>query len=232
MYKIISSPFTLFFPPPFGCFKQAILEGNAKKTERTESFQRRSYNMAMYSTCEVALVSDFLFYSATGQSSVTVTTNTMVSWLSQVTIIYKSTDFTGVGLGIQLALKQLTIYTDTNNIYASTTTDSSVFLNLVSQGDPQTGNWNNVCAAHVLTHRTFSGGILGLAWVGSQTAGICSTASGGQSLNTGISTSQSFGTDLPVIVSIITMAHEFGHNFGSLVRRGKGLILCIGLQAR
>ena len=37
------------------------------------------------------------------------------------------------------------------------------------------------------------------------------------SLNTGISTSQSFSATVPVIVSIVTMAHELGHGHGSYV---------------
>jgi hypothetical protein len=30
-------------------------------------------------------------------------------------------------------------------------------------------------------------------------------------------TTKSFGNNLPIIVSVITMAHEIGHNFGSPV---------------
>ena len=37
------------------------------------------------------------------------------------------------------------------------------------------GTWQGVCLAHMFTRRTFEGGIIGLAWVGSSSApgGIC-----------------------------------------------------------
>ena len=37
------------------------------------------------------------------------------------------------------------------------------------------GTWQGVCLAHMFTRRTFEGGLIGLAWVGSSSApgGIC-----------------------------------------------------------
>lgn len=69
----------------------------------------------------------------------------------------------------------------------------------------------SACLGHIFTHREFSGGVLGLAWVGGVGAGgICD--SGG--LNTGFTTSLNYGSTVPVSVLTVTTAHEVGHNFG------------------
>ncbi len=182
-------------------------------------WMRAVFDKTLHNTCELAIVADFLFYTNSGQSSVSFTTSLILAWVNAITVIFKSTAFTGVGLGIQFAIAQITIYSNANNVYGTTETNVNNILNIASQGDPFLGSWNSVCVAHVLTHRTFDDGILGLAWVGSSAAGICArgTPFAGNSLNCGVSTSQNFGTTVPAIVSIITMAHEIGHNFGSTV---------------
>eukprot|EP00040_Diaphanoeca_grandis_P025780 m.143289 g.143289 ORF g.143289 m.143289 type:complete len:1020 (+) comp30309_c0_seq1:159-3218(+) len=88
----------------------------------------------------------------------------------------------------------------------------------IKAGETQRG-WDNYCLVHAFTQRDFCGGILGLAWVaraGANSAGICAKRTNeGKSLNTGISTSINFGTQVSKQVQTITLAHEFGHNFGS-----------------
>ncbi|XP_022312622.1 disintegrin and metalloproteinase domain-containing protein 10-like isoform X2 [Crassostrea virginica] len=99
--------------------------------------------------------------------------------------------------------------------------DVSNFLNLNSMK-----NHDEFCLAYVFTYRDFSGGTLGLAWVGSPSSaagGVCerykSISEGGRtvqkSLNTGIVTLINYGQRVPPRVSHITFAHEVGHNFGS-----------------
>ena len=69
----------------------------------------------------------------------------------------------------------------------------------------------------------FSDGVLGLAWVGQpnggSSGGICegrvSLSIGERSLNTAIGSYLNYGARQPRGVVTITVAHEFGHNFGS-----------------
>ena len=202
---------------------KTFAESIADRLEATRT-RRSSFNIASNNTCELGLVADQTFYAGPdGQSNVATATASMVYWTTMMNYIYKNTNFTNVGYGIQFAIKQVQIYTADNvvgNPYANfASTSATDFLNVITQGDPTNGNsWNHVCVAHAFTTRTFSGGILGLAWVGAPGAsGICGSTAGGKSLNSGISTDMNFGASLPAIVSYITYAHEVGHNFGSTV---------------
>ena len=75
--------------------------------------------------------------------------------------------------------------------------------------------------------RDFDGGVLGLAWVaqppGGSSGGICQEridlSVGSRSLNTAIVTYLNYGSRQPRTVASITIAHEFGHNFGSSVSK-------------
>ncbi|CAH1789926.1 unnamed protein product [Owenia fusiformis] len=108
------------------------------------------------------------------------------------------------------------------NPYCNRNIDVSNFLNLNSLK-----NHNEFCLAYIFTYRDFTGGTLGLAWVGSSTSargGVCEKyaeyrETGGikiwKSLNTGIVTIINYGRRVPLKVSTLTFAHEVGHNFGS-----------------
>ena len=101
------------------------------------------------------------------------------------------------------------------------------FLDRLSKGknlfqpksSPNPLDFEDVCLAHAFSNRDFCFGILGLAWVGTENPkgpGICAEGSGkGEHLNTGISTTRNFGQIVSRQVSVITLAHEMGHNFGS-----------------
>ncbi|XP_052265783.1 disintegrin and metalloproteinase domain-containing protein 10-like isoform X5 [Dreissena polymorpha] len=106
--------------------------------------------------------------------------------------------------------------------------DVSNFLNMNSLL-----NHDQFCLAYVFTYRDFSGGTLGLAWVGSPggaSGGLCEKnkvfSEGGQSvrksLNTGIVTTINYGKEVASKVSQLTFAHEVGHNFGSPHDSGDG----------
>ena len=97
--------------------------------------------------------------------------------------------------------------------------DVNSFLSKASEHD-----FDQFCLAYTLTWRDFSGGTLGLAWVGypeSKTGGVCERhAEQGRtgkkmSLNTGIVTLVNMNRQLPTRVFEQTVAHEVGHNFGS-----------------
>ncbi|CAD5113398.1 DgyrCDS2570 [Dimorphilus gyrociliatus] len=88
-------------------------------------------------------------------------------------------------------------------------------------------NHDDFCLAFVFSNRDFNGGTLGLAWVASpnnQAGGICERyrdyedgkgKKTKKSLNTGIVTLINYGRFVPQKVSVLTFAHEIGHNFGS-----------------
>lgn len=84
---------------------------------------RRSYNIASFNTCSLALVADQTFYtSSRGGSNDATTTASMVYHAMQTSDIYTTTDFSGVGYGIQFSVAHITIYqsADTpNNPFAS-----------------------------------------------------------------------------------------------------------------
>ena len=77
------------------------------------------------------------------------------------------------------------------------------------------GNFERTfCLHYRFTFRDFDGGVLGLAYVAKEGSrgGICETA-----LNTGIVTILNYGQRVPPLVTVLTFAHEAGHNFGSEV---------------
>ena len=80
------------------------------------------------------------------------------------------------------------------------------------------------CLAHLFTHQSFDGSVLGLAYVASPRStavgGICSPSyeKGSRTLylNTGLTTTRnSFGHRIITREAVLVTAHEFGHNWGS-----------------
>ena len=86
---------------------------------------------------------------------------------------------------------------------------------------------DDYCLALLFTNRDFPGGALGLAWIADSDhmsyGGICSTRmffdekEEAMHLNTAVVTLLNYGARVPRKASVITVAHELGHGFGSEV---------------
>lgn len=93
------------------------------------------------------------------------------------------------------------------------TASSGDFLNWFSFDDGagsspsqllQTNN-PDICLSHAFTHQDFSGGVLGLAWLGT----VCA-----DTRNTGITTTINFDVVPVYTQNMLVVAHEIGHNLG------------------
>lgn len=86
---------------------------------------------------------------------------------------------------------------------------------------------DDYCLALLFTNRDFPDGALGLAWIADSyhmsSGGICSTRmffdekEEAMYLNTAVVTLLNYGARVPRKASVITVAHELGHGFGSEV---------------
>lgn len=174
--------------------------------------------------CPVRVAADHLFLEAVGQGSVVNTMSQIAAVISSVQDIYSATDFTGDGMADSIQPVVVSLEVLDRNVqgyrYGAANIAVEDFLDLWSQEDQ-----SSFCLALLLTHRDFANGVLGLAWVaqaaGGNSGGICEgrvrLRTGERFLNTGIVTYLNYGRTQPRSVATITIAHEFGHNFGSPV---------------
>ena len=172
--------------------------------------------------CPVRVAGDHLFLASVGGGSVLNAMSEIASLISSVQMIYRGTDFDGNGSPdqIQPVIVSLEILSqgDPGYRYGAASISVNDFLDLWSQEDQSV-----YCLALLLTHRDFDNGVLGLAWVaqppGGNRGGICEDPVkiqvGIRSLNTAVVTFLNFGQTQPRSVSTVTIAHQFGHNFGS-----------------
>ena len=196
--------------------KPVVEQNNKFRTKRALSPDNRF--------CPILIAADELFFQHVGGGSNSTTMNEMTSLVTAVNTIFSVTDFDNDGRidNIGFLIKRIEILRSSSPGYRYGAPNIAVtdFLDLWSQE-----NHNAFCLAMLLTYRDFDGGVLGLAWVaeppGGNRGGICETrlklSVGDRNLNSAIVTFLNFGNRQPRPVTIITMSHEFGHNFGSPV---------------
>ena len=172
--------------------------------------------------CPVLIAADHLFRQAVGRNDPAITMSEIVTIFSQVQSIFNSTTFLDNTI-IQPTIARIQLLNENVPGYrfGAPTIDVNTFLDLWSQEDH-----SQFCLALLLTNRDFAGGVLGLAWVaepiGGNRGGICERSpvqlqTGSRYLNTAIVTFINFGRQQPRSVSVVTIAHQLGHNFGSPV---------------
>eukprot|EP00040_Diaphanoeca_grandis_P001861 m.19821 g.19821 ORF g.19821 m.19821 type:complete len:990 (+) comp12631_c0_seq1:399-3368(+) len=179
--------------------------------------RREEVDVTIHNTCVMHLLADRFFFGNKGGSDAVTTMNLLVQHMNDVNTIYKFTQFVGVDESIQLSIGKVTIYegtgpseTDSVNPFVTTNTAATFLSDL---GKIDSGPW---CLAHGFTHQDFTGGILGLAYVGVICAKSNSACTGSNqcSNNVGITTSLNYGVTSSNIQTTLVFAHEVGHNFG------------------
>uniref|UniRef100_H2Y604 ADAM10 endopeptidase n=1 Tax=Ciona savignyi TaxID=51511 RepID=H2Y604_CIOSA len=173
-------------------------------------------------TCLIYIQTDHILYEEFNSREVII--SKIAEHVKAVNQIYSNTVFnTAAGekiRGIKFMVQRVRINktSSADDPFKSRNIGVEKFLDIASLA-----NHNDYCLAYVFTNRDFDNGVLGLAWVGSDTGtsgGICEkyrtyTDRTAKSLNTGIVTFKNYGTVMPALVTHITFAHELGHNFGS-----------------
>ena len=202
-------------------FSGHFFHGNDSLHDRnaSEPLHRRKRS-AHKTECTLHLVADHVFYEHTGGRSQTITMAEMAYMTQQANLVFRSTDFNGDGTGdnIGFYIKKFTIYTQPSHKMAYTY-DVADYLESFAEYD-----FEDFCLASVFTSRDFEGGVVGLAWLGSSSmfgspGGICQKRITYQgkavSLNTNLVTNVNADRTFSSYLTALTLAHEFGHNFGS-----------------
>ena len=175
-------------------------------------------------TCVLHLVVDYDFYLNVGNGDVKTSVYYVLMVIRRIDGMFKATCWDGVGKGIGIQVKKITVHTvrNTSVSYSNVSKDSGGYGNLLDQ--LSYGNWDDVCLAHLFTYREFNSGVVGLAYVAYQNSsygGICSSpktkADDNQwrIYNCGFSTYRNNGRTLSLAEASLVTAHEIGHGFGA-----------------
>ncbi|XP_013379515.1 disintegrin and metalloproteinase domain-containing protein 10 [Lingula anatina] len=188
--------------------------------------QKSKRSTGTENTCSLHLVADHTFFQNIGKGDATTTINEMVYHVTEVDKLFRGSDFNGDGEAdnIGIAIGEITIYGDKDAVaYKLADTSTDVFTYLYSFSEY---NFDNFCGGVVFTHRDFADGVLGLAWIADSSkygsaGGICQQSmfmgpdNKMYNFNTAMVSFLNFGQVSPRKVSVLTLAHELGHNFGS-----------------
>jgi disintegrin and metalloproteinase domain-containing protein 10 len=166
--------------------------------------------------CDLSITGDFRFFQEVTNMNmpesarVSMATSLLVSYVQGASRIFQNTNFDDDGSttdNIHFGIRNLTVETRDAPRFRSEFIGVEAFLDLHSEADT-----SSFCLSYRITSRDFNNGVLGLAYVAkSNTAGgVCEP-----SLNTGIVTIINYNQRVPTVVTVLTLAHEAGHNFGS-----------------
>ncbi|XP_013383117.1 ADAM 17-like protease isoform X2 [Lingula anatina] len=206
-------------------------DDTASRAKRQTTFTRRR--------CPLLLVADYKFYEEMGRGAeeemggLKRTTTYLIALIARVNHIYRNTSFDGLDdFGFEIKEVRVhetaTVPSDPKRLHYNMDIQKA----LKRQWDTREllevfgrdATFRDFCLAHLFTFQSFSGGVLGLAYIGSRRrgtlGGVCSKAyyKGGADmfLNTGWSSAKNRNNEriLTQEADLVT-AHEFGHNWGS-----------------
>lgn len=174
--------------------------------------------------CEIHAASDHTFFQTSGGNDEITTIEEILTHMAESDIIFRLTDFDGDFLpdNVGFIVSKVDIYKSVNSKnyhMKAITNDASDDLINYSKYDH-----GKACLAILFTHREYSDGVIGLAWMASSSfygraGGICQKRTKIKgipySYNSLIVTSLNFGDMIPQKVTTSTVAHEIGHSFGS-----------------
>ncbi|XP_077993922.1 disintegrin and metalloproteinase domain-containing protein 10-like [Glandiceps talaboti] len=202
--------------------------GNMTTHGNTTSRHTRSAmtNSEIMKTCLIYLVADHTFYQDVAGSNSAAALSEMAYIIQEADSVYRATDFNGDGKGdnIGFSIAGVTIFTHATSKYyklSDIRMPTEDILNKFSEY-----NFNGYCLGILFTNRDFSGGVLGLAWIGYSTwsgpaGGICqprvlvTSDYKRRSMNTVVVTLRNYGGRIPQRVTAVSVMHEIGHSFGA-----------------
>eukprot|EP01147_Barroeca_monosierra_P006720 gene6722-354_t len=216
------------FPNTQTACKAHLTQLDPSDVETPARHRRSSFNPAK-TVCDVVIVVDSKFFSSVANSDISQAIDIAVQRFADVKRVFEEENTVtdeSTSHAIGLAIAFLEIQSDSGNDPYNTNQnfneDGEKFLRHLSTNPSGEVDWDEHCLVHVLTNQEFSGGLLGLAWVGSPDStpgGLCENRRkiSGKNMNTnsGFSTQTNFGRRVPSLTAYLVFAHELGHNFGA-----------------